>query len=111
MLWIPLTPAGGGDDEEGQTRQMGRIAVFLPSVWLQVVVTPGQVGVVDLLPLRGPQEHPGLACLLGQAVVDVGDDRESGALRVAEAHIDPVIPGNDKENSLHHSFRKSTVTA
>ena len=48
---------------------------------------------VNLVPLHGPQEHARLACLLGQAVVDVGDDGERGALWVAEAHVDPVIPG------------------
>lgn len=47
---------------------------------------------VDLVHLRGPHEDAGLAGLLGQAVVDVGDDGESGALWVTEANVDPVIP-------------------
>ena len=78
--------------------------VFSPGVRLQVVVASGQVGVVDLVPLHGPQEHAGLACLLGQAVVDVCEDGERGALWVAEAYVDPVIPGN-RAGSLNHSFR------
>lgn len=46
---------------------------------------------VDLLPLCRPHEDPGLAGLFGQAVVDVRNDGEGGALWVADANIDPVI--------------------
>jgi len=87
--------------------------VFSPSLLLQVVVSPGQVGVLHLLPLHGPQEHARLARLLGQPVVDVGDDRERGAGRVAEAHADPVIPGTkepNKKNSLSTQLIQKNIS-
>ena len=62
-----------------------------PCVFLPVVVPSDQVGMVDLLSLRRPHKDAGLAGLFGQAVVDIGDDGEVGALWVAEANIDPVI--------------------
>lgn len=46
---------------------------------------------VDLLFLHGPHKDAGLAGLLGEAVVDIRDYGEVGALWVTEAHIDPVI--------------------
>lgn len=46
---------------------------------------------VDLLPLCRPHEDASLAGLFGQAVVDIRDNGEVGALWVAEANVDPVI--------------------
>lgn len=72
----------------------------LPSVLLPVVVSSGEVRVVDLLSLHGPHKHARLACLFGQAVVDVGDDGEGGSWGVAEAYIDPVIPATKQQHHL-----------
>lgn len=58
---------------------------------------------VDLLPLRRPHEDAGLAGLFGQAVVDVGDDGEGGALWVADANIDPVISRTQQKAQCRHS--------
>lgn len=68
---------------------------------------------VDLLSLHGPHKDASLAGLLGEAVVDVRDDGEVGALWVAEAHVDPVI-SNRQSNagivliSSHFSFHIQT---
>lgn len=70
---------------------MGLYRCVWPSVFLQVVVSSGLVGMVDLLPLCRPHEDTSLTGLFGQAVVDVRDDGEGGALWVAQAHVDPVI--------------------
>lgn len=55
---------------------------------------------VDLVPLCGPHEHSSLAGLFGQAVVDVREDGEGGALWVAETHIDPVISETQTETII-----------
>lgn len=54
---------------------------------------------VDLLFLCGAHKGAGLAGLLSEAVVDVRDNSEVGALRIAEAYIDPVISERKKKNS------------
>lgn len=63
-----------------------------PSVFFPVVISSGQVRVVDLLLLSRPHEDASLAGLFGQPIVDVRQDCEGGTLWIAEAHIDPVIP-------------------
>lgn len=71
------------------------------------------MGVVDLLPLTGPHEDPGLTGLFGQAVMDVSDDGEVGALWVAEAHADPVISEtkqtNKRKQYMSDSIRNSST--
>lgn len=57
---------------------------------------------VDLVPLHRPQEDAGLAGLLSQAVVDVGDDGEGGVMWVAEAYIDPVISKTQQTANSHY---------
>jgi len=54
------------------------------------------VRAVNLLPLACPHEDAGFTSLFGEAVVDVRDDGEGGAMWVAEAHIDPVISETNK---------------
>lgn len=54
---------------------------------------------VDLLFLCGAHKGAGLAGLLSEAVVDVRDNSEVGALRIAKAYIDPVVSKNKKKNS------------
>lgn len=58
---------------------------------------------VDLLPLCRPHEDPGLAGLFGQAVVDVRNDGEGGALWVADANIDPVISRTQQTAQCRYS--------
>lgn len=62
-----------------------------PAVFLPVVVSSCQVCVADLLLLRCADKGAGLAGLLGEAVVHVGDNSEGCALWIAEAHADPVV--------------------
>lgn len=68
-----------------------------PGVFLPVVVSPCQVCVVDLLFLWCADKGAGLAGLLGEAVVDVRDNSEVGALWIAKAYIDPVISWGKEE--------------
>lgn len=42
--------------------------------------------------MGGPDEVSGLLDCSGEPVVKVRNDSESGALRVAQAHADPVVP-------------------
>lgn len=56
--------------------------------------------VAHLLPLIGPHEHAGLTGLFGEAVVDVWDDGERCASRVADAHIHPVVSVKEANSAM-----------
>lgn len=75
-----------------------------PRVFLPVVVSSCQVCVVDLLLLRCADKGASLAGLLGEAVVDVRDNGEVGALWIAKAHVDPVIPWEKKDKSGQEKY-------
>lgn len=72
---------------------------------------------VDLVPLHCPHKDAGLAGLLGQAVVDVGDDGEGGVFWVANAYVNPVVSKTQQETVIscylsivfllitHHMYR------
>lgn len=69
--------------------------LLLPSVLLPEVISSRLVRVAHLFSLSGPHQHPGLPRLFGEAVVDVGDYGELCAFRVADAHVYPVISGEE----------------
>lgn len=81
-----------------------------PRLLLPVVVSSRQVRVVDLLLLRCADKGARLARLFGEAVVDVGDNGEVGALWVAKAHVDPVvsIKIETEKNKTNQGKRKKT---
>lgn len=64
---------------------------LLPSIFLQVVITPCLMCVAYLFPLSRFYKYPCLPCLLGKPVVKVRDDAECCAFWVTEANVYPVV--------------------